>query len=167
MAPAAPPAKAGNLFTRKIGPLPMWAWTGIILVPVVIYGVIEHKKSASSSSASTDASDQTDASQVPQFVNQVYTNPTPPSAPGTPAQAGPTEAQFQAVAKSAETSAAVNRSQTTAIKDLKTDQKSDVKKPAAKKDTDKKKAAPAPKTTTSHAGPVHVKSPLHHAAKKK
>jgi hypothetical protein len=142
MTTPAPPAKKTNLFTRKIGPLPMWAWTGIILVPIIIYAVIEHKKSAASA-ADTTAADSTDASQVPQFVNQTYTNPTPPSAPGTPAPspAGPTEAQFQQLAKSEETQAAINRSQTGTLKTL-----THPKAPAKKTNVPPKKK-PVPKAT--------------------
>jgi LysM repeat protein len=76
----------GNVFTRKIGPLPMWAWMGILLGVAGVYYMIKSKKSSSSSS--TDQSTATnntpggvDSSLVPQFVNQTYVNPTPPAAP--------------------------------------------------------------------------------------
>src|SRR5271155_3134735 len=86
---AAPPASGkGNVLTRKIGPLPTWAWVGIVIVPIGIYAYIERKKSAAASNTTTGtdttgASDMTDASQVPQFVNQTYTTVIPPTAPGS------------------------------------------------------------------------------------
>jgi hypothetical protein len=74
----------GNVLTRKIGPLPTWAWTGIILTPIVIYGLIKRKSStAAASTASGGTGTMTDASQVPQFVNQTFVSPSPPAAPGT------------------------------------------------------------------------------------
>lgn len=67
----------GNVFTRKIGPLPMWAWLGIVGGAVVAW---EFYRNQTTSSASTGSA--TPASDVPQFVNQVYTSPGPPMAPG-------------------------------------------------------------------------------------
>ena len=66
-------------FTRKIGPLPMWAWLAIIGAVVVGWAWYKDRKT----SASSTASDTADASQVPQFVNQVSTTVQPPSAPTT------------------------------------------------------------------------------------
>jgi hypothetical protein len=148
MAEPGTPAKQGNVFTRKIGPLPMWAWTGIILTPVVIYGVIARKKAATTAST---AATTTDASQVPQFVNQTYVSPTPPSTNGTMPAGGPTAAQFAAlseqvtdVGQQGETQAAVNRSQGEAIQDLNAAGK--------KKPPPKKKAPPRPGPGGSGAG---------------
>lgn len=62
-------------FTRKIGPLPMWAWTAIIGAVIVGWAWYKNRNSAQSSPAGADAS------QVPQFVNQTYTTVQPPSAP--------------------------------------------------------------------------------------
>lgn len=78
---------AGNVFTKKIGPLPMWSWMAILLVAVVLYSF--YKKSSSASSSANTAADQAagnapggvDSSLVPQFINQTYTNSTPPPAP--------------------------------------------------------------------------------------
>jgi hypothetical protein len=148
MAAAPPPAARGNVFTRKIGPLPMWAWLGIVLAGIGVWAVIEHKKS-SSTAAST--ADETDASQVPQFVNQTYTSPSPPSTNmagyETTAEAAAQEKQISAAAQNAEKGAAVNRSQAKAIKTLKKDQASDVTKahpkaPAKKGTPVKKDEAP-------------------------
>src|SRR5271155_3016496 len=90
--PGAAPKAKGNVLTRKIGPLPTWAWTGIILTPILIYAVIERKKSSSTTAASATTG-TTSASQVPQFVNQTYTSVQAPSAPNstgtTPVTTGP------------------------------------------------------------------------------
>lgn len=77
----------GNVFTRKIGPLPMWGWMAIAMLLAVFY-YLYHKNQQSataSSTAATGAAANTpggvDASLVPQFVNQVYNQETPPTAP--------------------------------------------------------------------------------------
>lgn len=83
----APPVRrdgGGNVFTQKIGPLPMWGWLAIAAGLLVVWRVYAGKKSASSQ-AST-ASSSTPADQVPQFVNQVYTSGSAPSS--TPATSG-------------------------------------------------------------------------------
>jgi hypothetical protein len=88
MAPEAPPAPGtgergqpprgrGNLFTRKLGPLPTWAWMAIGLALILGYAYYKSKTTTASSGTATG----TDASQVPQFVNQTYTSVSPPSAP--------------------------------------------------------------------------------------
>ncbi len=80
----------GNVFTRKVGPLPMWTWMGIALVLAIAYYL--YKKHSSAGAASTASSTGVsgtagntpggvDASLVPQFVNQTYVNGTPPPAP--------------------------------------------------------------------------------------
>jgi hypothetical protein len=81
----AEPKSGGNVFTRKIGPLPLWAWMGILAAIALAYYLIKSKGS-SSSSDSSDSSDTAgaggvDSSLVPQFVNQTYVNNTPPPAP--------------------------------------------------------------------------------------
>ena len=76
-----------NVFTKKIGPLPMWSWMAIILTLVVLYSF--YKKNKSSSTAAQTSADQAagnspggvDSSLVPQFINQTYENITPPPAP--------------------------------------------------------------------------------------
>jgi len=86
----------GNVFTRKLGPLPMWAWMGIALAIALLYYLYKKNTAAASSTntsaAQTAATNNTpggvDSSLVPQFVNQTYTNVTPPAAPAaTPAAA--------------------------------------------------------------------------------
>lgn len=80
---AAPARSGGNMFTQKIGPLPMWAWVGIAAAILVVWRLYSSKQSQSSQ-ASTAAS-STAADQVPQFVNQTYTTVTAPTAAGTTA----------------------------------------------------------------------------------
>lgn len=77
-----------NVFTRKIGPLPVWGWGAIVLLVAVFWSMYSKQKAAASSAnsgtggASTvDSPGGVDASLVPQFVNQVYTQGTPPPAP--------------------------------------------------------------------------------------
>lgn len=88
----------GNVFTRKLGPLPMWAWMGIALAIALGYYLIKSKSSSSSSDQSSgDAAGGTDSSLVPEFVNQTYVQGSPPAAPtpksapakkGTPVKSG-------------------------------------------------------------------------------
>lgn len=76
-----------NVFTRKIGPLPMWGWMGIALLLAILYYLYQKNQASSTSSTSTTASVNTpggvDSSLVPQFINQNYTTVNPPSAPAT------------------------------------------------------------------------------------
>lgn len=74
-------ARGSNVFTHKLGPLPMWAWMGIGLAIALGYYFWKQNKSNSS----TSPPDQTTAaSQIPQFVNQTFTNSGPPSTPAPP-----------------------------------------------------------------------------------
>ena len=75
----------GNVFTRKIGPLPMWAWVAIVSAVILGYAYWKNRQSGSTASQSSTAN----ASQVPQFVNQTYTTVQPPSAPPGPGATGP------------------------------------------------------------------------------
>jgi hypothetical protein len=68
----------GNVFTRKLGPLPMWAWMGIALLIAVGYYLYKKNTAANSSNTSGASSSPStvntpggvDSSLVPQFVNQ-------------------------------------------------------------------------------------------------
>lgn len=76
----------GGVFTRKLGPLPMWGWGAIVLLLAIFWSMYSKQKAAASSNNNSDASTVNspggvDASLVPQFVNQVYTQGTPPPAP--------------------------------------------------------------------------------------
>jgi hypothetical protein len=86
---------SGNVFLRKIGPLPMWGWMGIALALALMFHLYEKHKAGSSgtsnASSSGSATDQSaggvnspggvDSSLVPQFINQEYVNSQPPAAP--------------------------------------------------------------------------------------
>jgi hypothetical protein len=74
-----------NIFTRKIGPMPMWAWVTIIGGALLAYYYWKNK-----TTATTQPADTTNASQVPQFVNQTYTTVNPPGAPGATTGTGGT-----------------------------------------------------------------------------
>lgn len=78
-----------NMFTQKIGPLPMWAWVGIAAAILVVWRYMAAKNASAASNASTAAA-TTAADQVPQFVNQTYTTVTAPGSPGTTPTPAPT-----------------------------------------------------------------------------
>lgn len=81
--PAASPARGGgNVFTRKLGPLPMWVW--LLISAAVVLGYAYWKNRQQAAQATTQTATGTDASQVPQFVNQTYTTVIPPLTPGPP-----------------------------------------------------------------------------------
>jgi hypothetical protein len=88
MSEAAPERSGGgNVFTRKMGPLPLWAWLGLATLVAVGYYMYSKNTSASSTSnpANTGGSTGTvDQSLVPQFVNQTYVENNPPAAPQPP-----------------------------------------------------------------------------------
>lgn len=87
--PESPARRGGNVFTNRIGPLPMWAWLAIVLGILIVWRIYAGKASASSQAA-TATTPGTPADQVPQFVNQTYTTVTAPSAtPATSTTATP------------------------------------------------------------------------------
>ena len=77
-------ATRGNVFTNKLGPLPMWAWVAIAGAGIVVWAYLKNR-SASASSTSGGAS-SVPASDVPQFVNQTYTTVTAPQVEQPPSQ---------------------------------------------------------------------------------
>jgi hypothetical protein len=91
----------GNVFTRKVGPLPMWVWMFIALTVAIGYYLIKKKSSSSVSSSATGSGASTagaggvDASLVPQFVNQTYVNNSPPVAPTATSTPTPTPSPTQ------------------------------------------------------------------------
>jgi hypothetical protein len=107
----------GNVFTRKVGPLPMWAWMAILAGVAMAYYLYHSSKTKAASSAvagttaaqASNAAGGVDSSLVPQFVNQTYVENTPPAAPtatSTPTTAatgpayglaGPPNANYQAI----------------------------------------------------------------------
>jgi len=78
-------ASPGNVFTNKIGPLPMIAWVGIIGAVIIGWAYLKNRGS-SSQAAAGDGS--TPASDVPQFVNQTYTTVTAPTVEQPQTQTG-------------------------------------------------------------------------------
>jgi hypothetical protein len=86
MTTPAPSSGGGNVWTRKYGIMPLWAWGGIVVLLAVVYSLYrKHTAAAASqqnqSNPSVNSPGGVDASLVPQFVNQVYTQGTPPPAP--------------------------------------------------------------------------------------
>lgn len=74
----------GNVFTRKMGPLPLWGWMAVGLLLAVGFYLFSKNKSANSQTQSTTTNNTpggVDSSLVPQFINQVYDQDTPPTAP--------------------------------------------------------------------------------------
>lgn len=76
----------GNVFTHKIGPLPLWGWMGVMLGFAGLYYIIHSKNQAASqannaSAGGVNSPGGIDSSLVPQFVNQVYDQSAPPVAP--------------------------------------------------------------------------------------
>jgi hypothetical protein len=78
----------GSTFTRKLGPLPLWAWMGIGLAIGLVYYMWKKDKSSATSATSTgttagttSAGGSVDSSLIPQFVNQTYESTTPAPAP--------------------------------------------------------------------------------------
>jgi hypothetical protein len=90
------PSSGGNVFTRKVGPLPMWGWMAVALLLAIGYYLIKKKSSGSPSNAPTGSGQSTagaggvDASLVPQFVNQTFVENSPPVAPAASSTPSPT-----------------------------------------------------------------------------
>lgn len=74
-----------NVFTRKIGPMPMWGWMAILAGLALLYSFYKKSKGSANDQAAAQAAGNApggvDASLVPQFINQVYDQDTPPQAP--------------------------------------------------------------------------------------
>lgn len=79
-----PPAGAGSFFTRKLGPLPMWAWMLVALVAV--YAVVSWRNAHSGATTQPDTSSlpaNTDPAPITQFYDYVtVTSPEQPPAGG-------------------------------------------------------------------------------------
>jgi hypothetical protein len=100
-----------GFLSRSLGPLPIWAWLGLVLFAAVGYYVWAKNNKANSTQAASNTSTgtgTTDSSLIPQFVNQVYTNDVPPATgPSTTptgpmtspkyGEAGPAQKGFQAI----------------------------------------------------------------------
>jgi len=77
-APERARARGGNVFTHKLGPLPMWAWVAIAGAVILGWAYYKNKTSAAASGTAADTTG-TSASDVPQFVNQTYTTVQAPA----------------------------------------------------------------------------------------
>lgn len=76
----------GNVFTRKMGPLPLWGWMAIVAGLALVYSLYKKNQAGSTNTmsanqASANSPGGVDASLVPQFINQEYVNTSPPAAP--------------------------------------------------------------------------------------
>lgn len=81
--------RGGNVFTRKIGPLPMWGWmaiAGLLAIFYYLYKKNQASKTAANTTAAANTTGSVDQSLVPQFVNQTYVEGTPPAAPNVTVQ---------------------------------------------------------------------------------
>lgn len=88
-APDAPRSDSGssgsNAFSRKVGPLPLWAWMGIGLAVALGFYFWRQNLGKSNATQTSASPDQTEAaSQIPQFVNQTFVTGQPPTAPPPP-----------------------------------------------------------------------------------
>lgn len=70
--------KKENVLTRKLGPLPTWAWVAIVAAALILWAYYKNKQSGQQQAGGATAG----AGQVPQFVNQTFTTLIPPTAPG-------------------------------------------------------------------------------------
>ena len=71
-----------NAFSKKYGPLPLYAWAGIALVLILVYAKYSsNKKQQQTDTSTVNSPGGVDASLVPQFINQEYVNTAPPAAP--------------------------------------------------------------------------------------
>lgn len=80
-----PTRGGGNAFTRKLGPLPVWAWMAVGLGLAIAYSSWRKNKTAAASTPSTTtppAGVQT-AANTPPFVIQNYTQTAPGGGPVT------------------------------------------------------------------------------------
>ena len=68
--PAAP--KKENVLTRKLGPLPTWAWVAIVAALLIGYFYLKNRNSQGGGTTAAPGA-------VPQFVNQVFTDVLPPT----------------------------------------------------------------------------------------
>jgi LysM repeat protein len=101
---ANPPAPSGDFLSKKVGPLPTWAWGLIVLGLALAYSLYKSHK-ASATASTTSSTDQTGTSTgsqtVPEYIAQNYitnnepaagptsTTPTAPTTPTTPTSPTP------------------------------------------------------------------------------
>jgi hypothetical protein len=71
---------ADNVLTRKLGPLPTWAWLGIATAGVGAYYLVSGGSLGSLTGSSSSGSSSSGSSSVPDNVYQIQ-NQIPPQAP--------------------------------------------------------------------------------------
>lgn len=81
-----PPAQGGSFLTRKVGPLPMWAWMAIVVGGLVAVVAWRNAHQAANT-ATTDSTVPPD--QTPPMVFQDYVTSTPPYSPPAGGRHGP------------------------------------------------------------------------------
>jgi hypothetical protein len=86
---AAPGAPSGstagrreNVFTHKIGPLPMWGWLAIVAAALIGWRLYSNKTNAAAQQQQQGTPTDTSANTVPQFVNQTYVSTSAPIGTG-------------------------------------------------------------------------------------
>lgn len=77
--PTPPDSGTGSVFARKVGPLPVWAWVGLVLAAALGWQYWRRSRSGTAASTSATSSATPNASQTPPVVWQNYI--TVPSAP--------------------------------------------------------------------------------------
>ena len=86
---AAPAAGGGNVFTRKLGPAPLWVWMLAGLGAALAFSSVRKNKAAAAQAATTSATGTTQASnQVPPIIVQNYPGYGVPGPQGPPGPAG-------------------------------------------------------------------------------
>lgn len=87
------PRQAGgsNAFTRKLGPLPVWAWMGVGLGVALAWSSFSKNKAAKASAADTETADTGNVpDQTPPFIIQNFPGAAPQGPAGPAGPPGPT-----------------------------------------------------------------------------
>lgn len=80
---ATPPGPSESMWSRRYGPLPLWAWL-VIGAGFLVVLWYRNQSANQNQNASTSTADQSTAdSQIPQFVNQTYVQASPPDISNT------------------------------------------------------------------------------------
>lgn len=83
-----PPRSGGDFLTKKIGPLPGWAWGLIGVGGLLTIYLMRGGKSDTAMTDTSSSGSSTPDSDIPMFINQTYTSVQPPAAT-TPTNTGP------------------------------------------------------------------------------
>lgn len=88
----APQGGGTNAFTRKLGPLPVWAWMGVGLGLALAVSLWRKNKASSTASTTAETSTTATSTQTPPFIIQNYTGTGAQGPAGPAGPAGPTGA---------------------------------------------------------------------------